>query len=145
MIQIIVGGIVGIITVLAVLLGRPKYVPRLTKKQQTTQAKLKKGSGHFEDGKDEDDKPLKYYHGERFVADLTDKHFKDCVIDKSGDIVVARTKDQTTLYEMISKSDEFNSRKCFGTCVKPHTYKDALNKDGTPNKKPMIVDVPGEW
>jgi len=115
------------------------------------QTKFIEGSGEFIDAKDEDGRPIKLYCGEKGVLGLplqTDTakfgvSEPKPKIDGLG-LVSGVRPDIVTIYDLIFKQTFFDDQPALGRCIRQHTFKDAM-KDGKPNPKPVVVDVPGEW
>jgi len=128
-----------------------KYAPRGDGKcNLESQTRFIKDSGSFMDAKDEDDKPIKVYCGEKGVLGLpfsedagTEGVTAKPQLDDLG-LVSSVSPDVKTIYDLIFGRSCNDGRPALGRCVKMHTFKDAM-KDGKPNPKPTIVDVPGEW
>jgi len=128
-----------------------KYIPRGDGKcNLEKQTKFIEGSGKFIDAKDEDDKPIKVYCGEKGVLGLplaedagSDGLKAKPQVDGMG-LVSSVSPDVKTIYDILFGRDSNDKRLALGRCVRMHTFKDAM-KDGKPNPKPTIVDVPGEW
>jgi len=128
-----------------------RYAPRGDgRSDMEHQTRFITGSGKFIDDKDEDGNPIKLYCGEKGTLGLPFSQGAGTagvtikpVLDKDG-LVSAVSPDVRTIYDLIFKRTQNDGRPALGTCKRLHTFKDAM-RDGKPNPKPQIVDVPGEW
>lgn len=119
-----------------------KHVPRgKSNCDLTKQTKFDAGSGSFVDEKDEDGKDVKIYVGEKGYIALPLSG--PGVADKKG-LVQSSSPNIKTTYDLIFGKSDFDARPALARCIRQHTFKDAM-KDGKPNPKPAIVDVPGLW
>lgn len=107
------------------------------------QTKFKKGTEEWKEDKDENGVALKVYHGQKGVLALPCDATPVC--DKKDDLVTSTSLKINTTYDMLFGNPQNDDRPALARCVRQHTFKDATLKDGKPNPKPMIVDVPAEW
>lgn len=94
--------------------------------------------------KDEDGNLASVYCGKKGYIDLPFKPNSTTVKDKDG-LVISTSPSITTTYDLIFSRTEHDSRPALAKCIQQHTFKDAVGKDGKPNPKPAIIDVPAIW
>lgn len=118
-------------------------MPRAFEKATAKQSK-DKTVGYFADGKDEDGKPIKEYHGSKKQNNwpVFTKWSAPVIKD---DYMVAMDEKTKTLYDIMMGHTKFADSNVLGTCVKQHEFKDALLPDGKPNPKPTVISTPGVW
>jgi len=106
------------------------------------QSRFIDGSSTWADEEDENGKVAKVRRGEKATLGLPLKG--KAVADKMGLVISTSEKIQTT-YDLIFGTERFNARSALGRNIKSHTFKDKTLRDGTPNPKPTVIDVPGVW
>jgi len=118
----------------------------------SNQTKFLEGTEEFVKEKDVDGQEREVYRGPKGILGLPFKPGKESemVLDKQGLVITSKPIHRTT-YDLIFKADEpksgpkLDERPAFSVCTRQHTFKDALLPDGSPNPKPAVVDIQGEW
>eukprot|EP00927_Polykrikos_kofoidii_P000095 TRINITY_DN1003_c0_g1_i3.p1 TRINITY_DN1003_c0_g1~~TRINITY_DN1003_c0_g1_i3.p1 ORF type:complete len:807 (-),score=148.83 TRINITY_DN1003_c0_g1_i3:87-2447(-) len=125
-----------------------KRIPRGKRGCDTNnQSKPIPGTDGWVDEKDADGQIVAVYRGKKNVSavPLSEKVDKSKLLMDKNDILISADPEVLTTYDIFFRQSSFDSKPALGRCVKMHSFKDAKLKDGKPNPKPSVVDVPGEW